>query len=148
MKPKILAFALLALTAGQAGAATWTGSDSNALTAGSGYMRISFTGDGYTTDALVDVAVPPGFSIVSTIGRNGGTCARQGGTNYVRVLVISSAGTPLPSASRVHCDIRVYTPNTHGTYTFPMGYSECFDIYGSFTSCTLDPGTIRVIPRI
>lgn len=144
MKLKVLSFAVLAFAAGLADAATWTGSDGNALTSGSGFMRISLTGDGYTTDALVDVAVPPGFSIVSTMGRNGGTCARLAGTNYVRVLVMSAAGTPLPSAPRLHCDIRLYTPSVPGTYTFPMGYSECLDIYGNSLSCTLDPGTVRV----
>lgn len=149
MKPQVLYFALLALAAGQTDAATWTGSDSFALAAGSARMSVTFTGDGIANAAEVEIWVPRGFGIVSTTGRNGGMCARVTGTSIVRVIALNPMFTPLPSVPLNQCDIRLSVPTRGGSYPFPMANAGCYDTGGNpMLPCTVDPGSIFVINPI
>jgi hypothetical protein len=137
---------LFLATINAAHAGLWSSSNAVRVAGGTSTMTVSFTGDGRTTDAQVDVAIPNGFAATVT-GLNGGTCVVFAGTAtrpaVVRVITPVSA-VPLPQAATSLCRITLSVNAFADSGRFAMFHDVCAGPALTSNRCELDPGYFTV----
>jgi hypothetical protein len=144
----VLAVSVMMLMAGTAQAGLWSSGNGIGSVGGSAAVLVSFTGDGQTTDAQVDIVVPNGFA-ASVTPLNGATCVVFAGTPtrpaVVRLLTPASS-TPLPVAATNLCRITLSIQSSALSGRFQMFFDECANPTVGSGRCELDPGYITVRP--
>jgi hypothetical protein len=139
-------FGMMASVPAQAG--LWSSSNAVAAPGGSAAMVVSFTGNGRTTDAQVDIAIPSGFAATVT-PLNGGTCVVFAGTTIrpatVRVITPVSASA-LPQVQTSLCRVTLGVNGFADTGRLMMFHDVCAGLptATSSTRCELDPGFFTV----
>jgi hypothetical protein len=142
-----MSFCCLALLANSAAhAALWSSANAVGVASGTSTMTVAFTGDGRTTDAQVDVAIPNGFSATVT-ALNGGSCVVFAGTPtrpaVVRVITPVS-GVPLPQSAMSLCRITLGVNAFADSGRFAMFHDVCAGPALTSNRCELDPGYFTV----
>lgn len=111
---------------------------------------LSFTGDGTTIAAQVDVVVPSYLGVANVRQLNGGYCniVRNGTQTVVRVLIFDNLNRPLSSTPTPLCQFTISAPGPVPSAFFEYGYTVCVDGLVTSIGCEMDRGYLTVVTAL